>query len=168
MYLTRLPSLRPVNIFDGEVTVAVDPSPIISTLVILFGNLNLSKNALALKWALTLGLLLVCLTALIFCVLYEVTIPIVLGKSIPLICICSPVAKEPDVWFKSIVVLLLPAPTAYPLAPLFLPFTKDPLGRSVRLIDWLRTKEVFVWISNNLNSQVVESPVYAESSKLNE
>ena len=37
-------------------------------------------------------------TDLIFCVLYAVIIPIVLEKSIPFTCICSPFEKDPDVY----------------------------------------------------------------------
>ena len=48
------------------------------------------------------------------------------GVSTPSISICSPLAKVPEVWVKDIIVELPPAPTAYPLAPLFFPLMYDP------------------------------------------
>ena len=94
----------------------------------LFGSLNLSNTASALN-------LTPSPTDLISCAVYAVAIPIVLGKSTPFICICSPTLNYPEVSFNLITVELLPAPTANPLAPLFFPFTNDPAGSSVLLTD---------------------------------
>ena len=159
LYIRITPGLRLAKL--PFTAVAVWPLLLIITSVTLLGNLNLALTTSALN-------LVPPSIDFISWVVYAVTTPTVLGKSIPFICICSPVINFPEVSLNVISVDPPPAPTANPLAPLFFPLTNDCAGNSAALIFSFKIKSVCVWISNNFNSQVVVGPSYALSSKLNE
>ena len=77
-------------------------------------------------------------TDLISCAEYATTLETVLeGKVLPLIDICSPTEKDPDVW---LIVNSNPLgePTTYPEAPLLRPLIYEVSGESVELTVWLR------------------------------
>ena len=148
----------PENIFPPAFIFV--PLFVMLTVLILLGNLNFSRTVSAAK-------VVPSLIDLISWTEWTTVVVITLGKSTPLICICSPFEKVPEVWLTD---TDEPEPSAIanPLAPLLLPLMKDPAGNSVELSVSFNVKSVLVWISNNLNSHLVESSVYGASSKLNE
>ena len=141
-YLIIVPIFILVKYFPGLFNVF---DPLMVAWTTPFGNLNLSSK----QSAVNVGYpdTPVWYTDLISSVEYAVTVPIVLGKSIPLIINCSPTENVPEVWLKVIVVDPPPAETAYPLAPLLLPFTNDVAGNSKFETEEFKTNAVYVWIS---------------------
>ena len=138
LYLIIVSVFIPVNTLPGLTNVV---PLVIFAITTVFGNENFSS----VQFAVNVGypLIPVCLTDLISWVPKEFTLVIVLGKSIPLIINCSPTENVPEVWLKVIVVdPLPPGETAYPLAPLLLPFTNDVMGNCAFVMEWFKISVV--------------------------